>query len=105
MWQVAKVLNELLADEVIRNYAIFGAIAQVRYTEAVATLDVDTLVVVRIRSGSTCFPGYGRRKDNERVSLLLESGSTTVDDIGRLASKYGMEHQWTEFRKRFLDGR
>lgn len=29
---------------VIRNYALFGAVAQMRYTEAVATLDADVLV-------------------------------------------------------------
>ena len=31
---------------VIRNYAVFGAVAQMRYTEPVATLDVDVLVAV-----------------------------------------------------------
>ena len=31
---------------VIRNYALFGAIAQMRYTEPVATLDADVLVAV-----------------------------------------------------------
>ena len=34
------------AAGVIEDYALFGAIAQMRYTEAVATLDVDVLVVV-----------------------------------------------------------
>ncbi len=31
---------------VIRNYALFGAIAQMRYTEPVATLDADVLVAI-----------------------------------------------------------
>jgi hypothetical protein len=31
---------------VITNYAVFGAVAQMRYTDAVATLDADVLVVV-----------------------------------------------------------
>lgn len=30
----------------IRDYALFGALAQMRYTEAVATLDVDVLIEV-----------------------------------------------------------
>ena len=31
---------------VIKNYALFNAVAQMRYTEAVATLDADVLVAV-----------------------------------------------------------
>src|SRR6266496_3645584 len=34
------------AERVITEYALFGAVAQMRYTEAVATLDADVLVVV-----------------------------------------------------------
>ena len=44
MEEVARLLNELLAAGVITNYALFGATAQMRYTEPVATLDVDVLV-------------------------------------------------------------
>ncbi len=36
----------MLASGVIQNYALFGAMAQMRYTEAVATLDADVLVAV-----------------------------------------------------------
>ena len=46
MKQVAQLLNDMLARGVIRNYALFGAMAQMRYTEAVATLDADVLVAV-----------------------------------------------------------
>jgi len=36
-----------MVDEgVIKNYAVFGAVAQMRYTEAVVTIDADILVVV-----------------------------------------------------------
>lgn len=34
------------AAGVIEEYALFGAIAQMRYTEAVATVDIDVLVMV-----------------------------------------------------------
>jgi hypothetical protein len=46
MKQVAQLLNDMLAAGVIQNYALFGAMAQMRYTEAVATLDADVLVAV-----------------------------------------------------------
>lgn len=46
MDEVAKLLNELLGAGVITDYALFGAAAQMRYAEPVATLDVDVLVVV-----------------------------------------------------------
>ena len=40
------MLNEMQRAGVIRNYALFGAVAQMRYTEPVATLDADVLVAV-----------------------------------------------------------
>jgi len=40
------LVNGMQAAGVIENYAIFGAIAQMRYTEPVVTLDVDVLVSV-----------------------------------------------------------
>ena len=46
MDEVAQLLNAMVADGVILAYAVFGAVAQMRYTEAVATLDADILVAV-----------------------------------------------------------
>jgi hypothetical protein len=42
--EVAELLNGMREAGVIRNYALFGAMAQVRYTEPVSTFDVDVLV-------------------------------------------------------------
>lgn len=46
MKEVAELLNAMRSAGVIREYALFGAIAQMRYTEPVATLDTDVLVAV-----------------------------------------------------------
>ena len=40
------MLNEMRAEGAITEYALFGAVAQMRYTEPVATLDADVLVVL-----------------------------------------------------------
>src|ERR1700675_3454125 len=45
MKEVATLLNDLRGERVITEYALFGAVAQMRYTEPVATLDADVLVV------------------------------------------------------------
>ena len=42
--EVAEVLNKMRDDGVIKQYALFGAAAQMRYTEPLATLDADVLV-------------------------------------------------------------
>jgi hypothetical protein len=42
--ELALLLNEMQQSGVILNYALFGATAQMRYTEPVATLDADVLV-------------------------------------------------------------
>jgi hypothetical protein len=44
MRAVADLLNDMVAARVFRGYAVFGAMAQMRYTEPVATMDVDVLV-------------------------------------------------------------
>ncbi len=44
MRELALALDEMVRLGVIKNYALFGAIAQMRYTEPVATLDADVLV-------------------------------------------------------------
>jgi hypothetical protein len=49
--EVARLLNRMLSSGVITNYALFGAVAQMRYTEAVATMDADVLVATPSGSG------------------------------------------------------
>ena len=44
MKEVAELLGEMVDAGVIIDYALFGATAQMRYTEPVATLDADVLV-------------------------------------------------------------
>lgn len=46
MREVAVLLNAMREEGVISEYALFGAIAQMRYTEPVATLDADVLVSI-----------------------------------------------------------
>ena len=48
MKEVAQLLNEMRGERVIANYALFGAVAQMRYTEPVATLDADVLIVATV---------------------------------------------------------
>jgi len=51
MKEVAELLNAMRAAGVISEYALFGAIAQMRYTEPVATLDADVLVAMPSSEG------------------------------------------------------
>lgn len=46
MKEVTQLLNALRAAGVIVNYALCGAVAQMRYTQPVATLDADVLIAV-----------------------------------------------------------
>lgn len=51
MKAVARLLNEMTAEGILTDYAVFGAVAQMRYTEAVVTMDVDVLVVLPEEQG------------------------------------------------------
>lgn len=46
MKEAARLLNDMVMQGVISAYAVFGAVAQMRYTEAIATLDIDVLVAI-----------------------------------------------------------
>lgn len=46
MKEVTELLNAMRGAGLISDYALFGAIAQMRYTEPVATLDADVLVAM-----------------------------------------------------------
>jgi hypothetical protein len=48
---VVELLNAMKAAGVVRDYALFGAMAQMRYTEPVATLDADVLVLLDPAAG------------------------------------------------------
>ncbi|MGA9537004.1 MAG: hypothetical protein WBR24_13945 [Desulfobacterales bacterium] len=43
---MAVLLNKMVEQGIITDYAVFGAVAQMRYTEAVVTLDADILVAI-----------------------------------------------------------
>jgi hypothetical protein len=46
MKELAQLLITMREASVIQNCAVFGAVAQMRYTEPIATLDADVLVAV-----------------------------------------------------------
>lgn len=46
MKELARLLNDMQTAGIVQNYALFGATAQMRYTEPVATLDAGVLVAV-----------------------------------------------------------
>lgn len=48
---VAKLLSEMIDAGIISAYAVFGAVAQMRYTDAVATFDADVLVALPDTTG------------------------------------------------------
>ena len=46
MKELAELLSGMRASGVVSDYALFGAMAQIRYTEPIATVDVDVLIAV-----------------------------------------------------------
>jgi len=51
MKAVARLLNQMTSEGILDDYAVFGAVAQMRYTEAVVTMDVDVLVILPEEKG------------------------------------------------------
>ena len=49
--EVAQLLNGMREAGLVNDYALFGAAAQMRYTEAVATLDADVLITMSAPAG------------------------------------------------------
>jgi hypothetical protein len=168
MKAVVELLNDMKRAGVIQDYAVFGAMAQMRYTEPVATLDADILVllkdataidvlgpiyrfcqergylpreetilvgdwpvqfiltfsplteeavreaemgeieglparVVSARHLTTIALSVGRAKDHARILALFESEAVTRDEIEGIAARHGLQTQWANFKRRFLD--
>ncbi|MDD2236884.1 MAG: hypothetical protein PHG65_06730, partial [Kiritimatiellae bacterium] len=55
MKELIQLIDEMMDAQVITNYAVFGAVAQMRYTEAVVTLDADILIAI---------------EDDDRIAVL-----------------------------------
>lgn len=51
MRAVVQLLNDMKASGLVKDYALFGAMAQMRYTEPIATLDADVLVLLDEQTG------------------------------------------------------
>ena len=51
MKDVAILLYEMVSSGIIKEFAVFGAIAQIRYTEAVATMCVDVSIATPEQKG------------------------------------------------------
>lgn len=60
MKELAQLLNDMCSRGVLTNYAVFGAVAQLRYTEPVATLDADVLVAIPGATGLDVLGGIYR---------------------------------------------
>ncbi len=105
MKDLAALLGRMVDAGVIVGYALFGAMAQIRYTEPVATVDFDgtPIRVVTADYLAVIALSVGRAKDYARILALLEADATTVDTISLLASRFALDDRWASFRKRFLD--
>lgn len=60
MKELAQLLNDMCSAGVLSNYALFGAVAQLRYTEPVTTLDADVLVAIPGAPGIDVLSGVYR---------------------------------------------
>jgi hypothetical protein len=84
MKRVAQLLNDMLAAGIIQNYALFGAMAQMRYTEAVATLDADVLIAVPSTERMDVLAGiyaYCRERGFESEGEAVRVGAWPVQFI------------------------
>jgi len=63
MQELVELLDEMLRANVVQSYAVFGALAQMRYTEAVVTMDADILIGVQDDSIAVLSPIYAFCKD------------------------------------------
>lgn len=63
MRELIELIDEMLKAQLLRTYAVFGALAQMRYTEAVVTMDADILIGVEDDSIAVLSPIYAFCKD------------------------------------------
>ena len=64
MRELIELIDEMLKAGILENYAVFGAVAQMRYAEAVVTMDADILVGVSDTSIAVLRPIYAFCKEH-----------------------------------------
>jgi hypothetical protein len=64
MRELIELIDKMLRAKVVQNYAVFGALAQMRYTEAVVTMDADILIGVEDDSIAVLSPIYAFCKEH-----------------------------------------
>jgi len=103
MKDVATVLNAMRTAGIILDYAVFGAVAQMRYTESVATLDADILVAVPDDSPLDLLSpiyrycrerGYQPEGEAIRIGLWPVQFVPVFDDITRAALAHAVEAEF-----------
>ena len=94
MKEIADLLNEMCQRGIIKTYAIFGAVAQMRYTEAVVTMDMDVLVsipetdslaILRPIYDYCAMKGYQPEGEAIQVGAWPVQFIPTFDDLSREA--------------------
>ncbi len=78
MRDVAVLLQQMLSAGVITNYAVFGAVAQMRYTEAVVTDDADVIVSLPGAVGLDPIYEYCRARGLSPKGQYLQVGNWPV---------------------------
>ena len=114
MKQVFQLLNEMVRDGAIPNYAIGGAIGAVFYVEPFATQDVDVFVLFDSEPGRlvTSIPGWeylnARGYTEVRgeaivvgdwpVQFIPVSNELEEEAYLNAVTEYGLETSWAEFQ-------
>ena len=96
MRELIELIDKMLTAKILRNYAIFGALAQMRYTEAVVTMDADILIAVEDDSIAVLSPIYAFCKDEGYLPVgeAIRIGAWPVQFIPAFdsLSRDSMEH-------------
>ncbi len=94
MKEIADLLNEMCRIGIIKKYAIFGAVAQMRYTEAVVTMDLDILIAIPETDSLAILrpiyeycarKGYKPEGEAIRIGIWPVQFIPTFDDLSREA--------------------
>lgn len=109
MKELAQLLNEMRSEGIIKDYALFGAVAQMRYTEPVATLAADVLVAVQAQDrldllGEIYAFCFARGYTTEGKSILVGVWPTQfIPNFSPLTQEAlnqaeTVDFEWTSFR-------
>ena len=95
MKKTFQVLNQMVVDGAIENYAVAGAAQTLDYEGTpVRVVLAEYLLAIMLK--------VGRLKDYARIEMFVKQDAVDYERFEEIIARYGLQEKWLEYKRKFL---